>query len=73
MSTKMNKVQDQIAGAWKQVRREVHKHWGKLTEDDLEQIQGVRTILLGKIQQRYAIAVEEANQQIDKWSSGRRI
>ncbi len=73
MTKQMYKAHDQIAGAWKQVRREVHKQWGKLTEDDLEQIQGVRTILLGKIQQRYAIAVEEANQQIDKWPNGRRI
>jgi uncharacterized protein YjbJ (UPF0337 family) len=69
----MYKVQDQIAGAWKQVRREVRKEWGKLTEDDLEQIKSERTILVGKIRQRYDIAVEEANHQIDKWSHGRRI
>lgn len=29
---------DQIAGSWKQVRGEVRKQWGKLTDDDLEQI-----------------------------------
>ena len=73
MTKEMHNVRDQIAGAWKQVRGEVRKEWGKLTEDDLEQIKGERTLLVGKIQQRYAIAVEEANHQIDQWSDGQRI
>jgi len=73
MSRAMHNVQNQIAGVWEQVRGEVRKEWGRLTEDDLEQIRGKRTILVGKIQQRYGIAVEEANHQIDKWSDGRRI
>jgi len=73
MSKEMHNVQNQIAGVWKQVRGEVRKEWGRLTEDDLEQIRGKRTILVGKIQRRYGIAVEEANHQIDKWSDGRRI
>ncbi|MCC7207991.1 MAG: CsbD family protein [Anaerolineae bacterium] len=61
-------VWDQIAGAWKQVRGEVRKQWGKLTDDDLEQIKGQRDIMVGKIQQRYGIAREEAERQIDEWS-----
>lgn len=59
---------NQIAGAWKQVRGEVRKQWGKLTDDDLEQIKGQRDLMIGKIQQRYGIAREEAERQIDEWS-----
>ena len=61
-------VWDQIVGAWKQVRGKVREEWGDLTDDDLEEIAGKRDILAGKIQQRYGIAKEEANKQIDEWA-----
>lgn len=59
---------DQIEGSWKQLRGEVRKAWGKLTDDEFEEIQGQRDILAGKIQERYGIAKEEANRQIDEWA-----
>ena len=62
-------IWDQIAGNWKQVRGEVRKAWGKLTDDDLEQIAGQRDILVGRVQQRYGIAKEDANRQIDEWAN----
>lgn len=62
-------VWDQIAGGWKQFKGEARKQWGKLTDDDLEQIRGQRDIMVGKIQQRYGIAKEEANRQIDEWAN----
>ena len=62
-------VWDQIAGSWKQVRGEARKAWGKLTDDDLEQVKGQRDILAGKIQERYGIAKEDANRQIDEWAN----
>lgn len=58
---------DQIAGNWKQFRGEVRKQWGKLTDDDMEQIRGERDKLVGKIQERYGIAQEEASRQLDEW------
>lgn len=62
-------VWDQIAGGWKQVRGEVRKQWGKLTDDDLEVIKGQREKLAGKIQERYGMAKEDANRQIDEWAN----
>ena len=62
-------VWDQIAGNWKQVRGEARKQWGKLTDDDLEHARGQRDVLAGKIQERYGIAKEEANRQIDTWAN----
>jgi uncharacterized protein YjbJ (UPF0337 family) len=63
-----NGMWDQISGAWKQVKGEARKQWGKLTDDDVEEIKGDRDKLSGKIQQRYGMTKEEANRQIDTWS-----
>ncbi len=59
---------DQVAGGWDQVKGEVRKQWGKLTADDLEQIRGEREKLAAKIQERYGMAKEEVNRQIDTWA-----
>jgi uncharacterized protein YjbJ (UPF0337 family) len=58
---------DEIAGKWKQVGGEVKKQWGKLTDDELMEINGDREILTGKIQEKYGIAKEHADRQVDKW------
>jgi len=60
-------VWDQIAGSWKQVKGNVRKEWGKLTDDDVEQIKGQRDVMAGKIQERYGIAKEEAERQADEF------
>jgi uncharacterized protein YjbJ (UPF0337 family) len=65
----MAKNWEQIAGQWKQVRGEARKKWGKLTDDELMQIDGNRDILAGKIQEKYGIAKEDVNKQIDEWAA----
>jgi uncharacterized protein YjbJ (UPF0337 family) len=60
---------EQIAGKWKQVKGKAKKQWGKLTDDELMQIDGNRDVLAGKIQEKYGIAQEEAQQQIDEWAA----
>lgn len=64
-----NSLWNQIAGSWKQFRGEAQKQWGKLTDDDMEEIRGERTKLVGKIQQQYGIMQEEAERQVDEWAS----
>lgn len=59
---------DRIQGAWEQVRGNVQKMWGKLTNDDLDVIEGDRKLLAGKIQERYGIAQDEARKQIEEWN-----
>ncbi|TIX48694.1 MAG: CsbD family protein, partial [Mesorhizobium sp.] len=44
------------------------EQWGDLTDDDLDRIEGNRDQLAGRIQERYGIAKEEAERQIDDWS-----
>ena len=58
---------DQIEGKWKQMKGSAKQHFGKLTDDDLEQIRGQRDQLVGKIQERYGIAKEQAQKQADEW------
>ena len=52
---------------WKQVKGTVQQKWGNLTSDDLDVIQGKRTELAGRLQERYGIAKDEAERQIDAW------
>lgn len=60
---------DRIEGNWKQLRGAVREQWGKLTDDDVEQIAGKRDRLVGKVQERYGIAKEEADRRIREWEN----
>jgi uncharacterized protein YjbJ (UPF0337 family) len=55
---------DRLAGNWKQFKGEVRKQWGNLTDDDLEYIAGEHEKLIGKVQERYGIAKDEAERQV---------
>jgi len=59
---------DQIKGNWKQFTGKAKEKWGKLTDDDLQVIGGKRDQLVGKIQERYGIAKDEAERQVDDFS-----
>jgi uncharacterized protein YjbJ (UPF0337 family) len=63
---------DRIEGNWKQLTGKVKVQWGKLTDDDLDIIAGHREQLAGKMQERYGIARDEAEKQIDAWSGSAR-
>jgi uncharacterized protein YjbJ (UPF0337 family) len=56
---------DILKGNWTQLKGQIQKEWGKLTDDELDQIEGDREILAGKIQEQYGVARDEANAQIE--------
>jgi uncharacterized protein YjbJ (UPF0337 family) len=56
---------DQVAGNWKQVKGKAREQWGKLTNDDLDIIEGRREQLVGVLQERYGWARNEAERQAD--------
>ena len=58
---------DQMEGKWTQYKGKVKEKWGKLTDDDLQMIRGQRDQLIGKIQERYGIAREEAAKQVEEF------
>jgi uncharacterized protein YjbJ (UPF0337 family) len=55
---------DTMKGQWKQFRGKVKEQWGKLTDDDLDRIEGKRDQLVGAVQKRYGVAKEEAEKQL---------
>ncbi|HRJ12909.1 MAG TPA: CsbD family protein [Alphaproteobacteria bacterium] len=65
----MNK--DTIAGEWKQIKGDLQRQWGKLTDNTMDQINGDRTKLLGAIQESYGVAREDAEEQLRKWEKSR--
>jgi len=50
-----------------QVRGNVKKHWGKLTDDDLTAIDGRREVLEGRIQERYGYTKDRVRKEIEEW------
>ncbi|MDO5652483.1 MAG: CsbD family protein [Brachymonas sp.] len=58
----MNK--DTIEGNWKQFKGSIKEAWGKLTDDDLDVINGKREQLLGRLQERYGYKKEEAEKHV---------
>jgi len=59
---------DQISGQWKQFKGKAKQQWGKLTDDEIDVIEGTRDQLVGKIQERYGIAKDQAEKDVDKWA-----
>lgn len=58
---------DQVQGKWKQTSGQLREKWGKLTDDDLNMIVGQREQLIGRLQERYGIAKEEAERRADEF------
>ncbi len=57
---------DILKGKWKQMKGDLKSWWGRLTDDDLDQIAGSKDKLIGKIQERYGYNKERAEQEIDE-------
>ena len=52
---------------WNQFKGSAKQEWGKFTDDDLDYIEGTRDRLIGRLQEKYGIAKDEAERQADKW------
>jgi uncharacterized protein YjbJ (UPF0337 family) len=58
---------DEIGAKWMQLKGSIKQQWGELTDDDLDYIAGTRDRLIGRLQEKYGIAREEAERQADDW------
>jgi Uncharacterized protein conserved in bacteria len=54
---------------WTQLRGHVRMQWGRLTDDQLDVIEGRRDLLLGKLQEAYGVTAEEADRQVSAWEN----
>jgi uncharacterized protein YjbJ (UPF0337 family) len=58
---------DILKGQWTQLKGKIREQWGKLTDDEIDQMQGNAEMLVGKIQERYGYQREQAEQEVDRW------
>ena len=58
---------DVIQGNWMQIKGKALEKWGKLTNDDLDVIDGKEQVLIGKLQERYGLAKDDAEKQVKEW------
>lgn len=59
---------EQIEGNWHQLKGKAKAKWGKLTDDDLDVINGKREEFAGKLQEKYGYTKEKAENLADEWS-----
>jgi uncharacterized protein YjbJ (UPF0337 family) len=64
--------EDTLKGQWNQVKGHLRKQWGRLTDDDIDQIKGSRDILLGKLQEYYGKNRDENERELEIWLDGHR-
>lgn len=58
---------DIFEGKWKQFKGEVKKQWGKLTDDEIDQINGQHEKMVGLLQERYGYSREQAERELDEF------
>ncbi|KTD55537.1 stress response protein [Legionella santicrucis] len=63
----MNK--DIFQGKWEEVKGQMKKTWGKLTDDDFKQIEGNQQEIFGKLQKHYGYTKEQAEKAIKDFQS----
>ena len=54
-------------GKWNQYKGEAKKKWGEFTDDELDQLNGEKDIIVGKLQEKYGRSKEEAEKEFDDW------
>ena len=60
-------IWDQVAGQWKELKGHIKERWGRLTDDNVDVAAGKFEQFVGKMQQKYGVAKEEAKKQINAW------
>lgn len=60
---------DRVEGNWKIAKGKIKEQWGKLTDDDLDVINGKRDQLEGRIQERYGYEKDRVSREVDDWFS----
>mgnify|MGYP006362705355 CR=1 FL=1 len=55
---------DELKEKWNQIKSKLREKWAKLTDDDWTQLQNEKEKLVGKIQERYGVAKEQAEKEL---------
>ncbi len=58
---------DTLKGKWKEIKGEVKVKWGKLTDNDMTQIEGHEDKLFGFLQKRYGYSKDQAEREYNEF------
>ncbi len=61
---------DILKGKWKEIKGGLRNKWGKLTDDDVAQIEGKEEQLLGVLQKRYGYSKQKAQEEYERFMEG---
>lgn len=53
-----------LRGHWNEMKGTIKKQWGKLTDDEIQQINGDQDKLIGTLQKHYGYSKEQAQREI---------
>ena len=54
-----------LKGKWLQTKGDVRNWWGRLTDEDVDQIQGDTEKFIGKLQEHYGFSREQAEKEVE--------
>jgi uncharacterized protein YjbJ (UPF0337 family) len=60
---------DIAKGTFTQLKGKIKEQWGKLTDDEIDELEGKSDILAGKLQERYGLNRDEAERQVREFRS----
>lgn len=69
--------EDVLKGKWHEIKGGIKEKWGRLTDDDLTEVEGSSEKLMGMLQKRYGYTKEKAEQEyndfIGPYGGGKRV
>jgi uncharacterized protein YjbJ (UPF0337 family) len=59
-------MHDVLVGSWNQLREPIKGWWSKLTDADLDRINGKYDILVSVLQKKYGYSAQHAREQVNQ-------
>lgn len=59
--------QERLEGQMQQMRGDIKKMWGKMTDDDIMLLDGQQDKFYGRLKEKYGIARDEAEKAVKKF------
>lgn len=56
---------EKLEGNWQELKGRLKERWGRLTDDDMAEIDGQKDILVGKLVEKYGMSEEAASKAIE--------
>lgn len=56
---------ERLEGNWEELKGKLQKRWGRLTDDDMDVIDGQKKVLVGKLMDKYGMSEEAATKAIE--------